>query len=231
MVVDKKKTVLIFNPLIAYIGKLFYPRTFSFTSTPRFIIFPALLMSFLLFRRWRKEAEYEKLVLPLVFWGYMLIYWFRASLGRYMLPVVPLVMLFFIFFLLEGLKKKLFARNTIIATTIFTLTGFFFENKYPLIKLALMVFFLSVLWLIYQLQQKKVPRLPLYKLMYLSLITLFSVMVFIGTSFANGRQMGRYQVFGYCGQMDSIAQRFNAKERIWINHDVGLIQFSRHDGQ
>jgi hypothetical protein len=227
----KQKSVYVINLLMAYIGKLFYPRTFSFTATPRFIILPALLMSFLLFQRWRQEKEYEKLMLTFVFWSYMFVYWIRASLGRYMLPIVPIVILFFIFFLLEGLKKPRFARNTLIATVIFSFIGFFFESKYPMIKLCLMVFFLTGFWLLYILQQKNARQLSLYKLGYAAMIALLSGMVFLGSSFANARQLGRYHVFGYCGQMEKISSLFKDKERIWINHDVGLIQFFRHDGR
>lgn len=216
----------------AYIGKLFYSRTFSITSMPRFIIIPAFLMSFVLFRRWKNEGEYARLILPLIFWVYMIVYILHSSYGRYLLPVVPVIILCFAYFLRDGLKMKRFAGYTLIATSLFAVVGLWFETNYPVIKISITVFFMAGLWFLYMYRHRRTgshEAAGLFKGVFVVLLALVSGAIFIGTSFANSRQLGRFAAFGCCGQMKEIASQFKPGETIWINYDVGLIQFFRHD--
>ncbi|MCP5048399.1 MAG: hypothetical protein GY940_14615, partial [bacterium] len=226
--------------ILSYAAKPFNSRTFSFTSMPRFIILPALLMSFLMFREWKRKEEFEKLILPFILWFYVIIYVFRSGFGRYILPMVPVIMLFFIFFLRDGLRKKKFARNTLAAVTVFTAVGVFFETNYPLVKVLLALFFLAGMWFIYYRQHRPdkssthpsaYPSTTVLKEIYITLICVLSFFVFLGTSYSNARQLGRYIAWGHNSQMSEIARLFNPKEPVWINFDRGMIQFYRHDGR
>jgi hypothetical protein len=225
-----KKIILLVNLLVSYIGKLFYSRTFSFTSMPRFIIVPAFVMSIRLFRYWKRSGQFQKLIAPLILWCYLFSYLLRSSMGRYLLPVVPLIMLFFVSFMAHGLKDRRFARNTLLATILFTAVGLSFESNFQLIKVALNLFFLAGFWLVYRFQQKNKRTVVYFKMGFILLICLLAFSVFLGTSYFNARQLGHYFAFGYCGQMDKISRLFEKNERIWINFNRGLVHFHRHSG-
>jgi hypothetical protein len=232
------RTIIAFvNLMLSYIGKLFYSRTFSFTSMPRFIIFPALVMSLVLFREWKKNRQFERLLLPFILWIYLLFYLLRPSFGRYILPVLPVIMLFFIFFLRDGLKQRRLSRNTLTAVVCLTAAGFFFDSQFLLIKIPLSLFFLALLWLLYYREGKEGGEFPQInglkkmKIIFVAVLGVFSFLVFSGTSYFNARQIGRFMAFGYCSQMEEIAARFEEKEVVWINFDRGKVQFFRHDGR
>lgn len=218
------------NLLLAYIGKIFYPRTFSITSVPRFIILPAVIMSLHLIRRWKQEKQYRKLLLPIVFWSYLAGYLMRVSMGRYLLPLSPVIILFFLLFLKEGLKKKIFARNTLLAVTFFEILALSFEIKYPLLKLSLTFFFVAMFWLLYYLQHKQGGAKERFKLAASVIIGIISILVFIGSDFANVRQLGRYLTWGYAGQARQVARLSVANEKTWINTGRGMVEFFRNDG-
>ena len=246
-VIRPMRSGLDFSMIPGYFSKTLAPRSFSFTSMPRFIIIPALFMSLLLFRRWKAEQSYEKLLLPVLTWVYLIIYILRTSHGRYLLPAVPLIILLFVFFLLEGLKEKKMARNALLTSFLFTLAAMVMIPNYPLIKLGLSLFFLTGLWLLYfkehanhyrngalhdlvRLAESPFGR-PLTLQSFVITLCLVSFLVFLGTSWANARQIGRYVNWGYNNEMGKISMQFKKKEAIWINFDRGLIQFYRHNGR
>lgn len=220
------------NLLLAYIGKIFYPRTFSITSIPRFIVLPALIMSFAMFRRWKQEKQYQKLLLPLVCWSYLAGYLMRISMGRYLLPASPVIILFFLFFLKEGLKKRTFARNTLVAATLFEVLSWFFEVKYPLFKLGLTAFFLALFWLLYYRQHNRGGDQDRnrHKLTYAVIIGVFCATVYLGSEFANVRQLARYFTWGYACQARQVARLLKPNEKTWINTGRGMVEFYRNDG-
>ncbi len=159
-------------------------------------------------------------------------------------------MLFFIFFLLEGLKQKTLARNALIVTTLFSLAGIVLTPKYPVIKLLLSLGFLVGLWLLYAMEQANktgssgLPGLqsrPVQSLIvqsrmvksiskefYVLLICVVSFLVFLGSSYSNARQLGRYLTWGYNNEMSEIADRFKDKEAVWINVDSSISRFVLH---
>ncbi|MCP4153579.1 MAG: hypothetical protein GY757_37975, partial [bacterium] len=229
------KVLHYFHILLLYIGKIFYSRTFSLTTMPRFILLPALIMSFRLYRHWHRQKEYGKILLPAILWFYLVIYLLRSSYGRYLLPVVPIIILFFIMFLRDGMKEKRFAKNTLIAVMVFAALGLYYEINFPLIKLILTLFFVSGLWYLYsrpgtgQSGVEKVEKVDKQKFLYIVMIGLCSIAITIGTSLVKPFQVGNFLAWGYNSQMKEIARNFKEKEKIWINCDRGLIQFYRHD--
>ncbi len=213
------------------IGKLFHYRTFSFTSIPRFFIVPAVVMMFLLFSRWKRSGEYEKLILPMVGGIFLLVHWLRSGVGRGILPVAAIIILFFIYFLVEGIKRKKTARNTLIAATAFTAAALFFNPNFPVVKVVLSFIFITWLWAIFYLQHKdkNTPRLSRLKKGIIVATGVFSIITFLGTSYLKPFQLGRWDAWGRHSEMDAVAGQFEKGETLWINYDLPQVQFFRHD--
>jgi len=219
----------VFTYLSSYLRKLFYSRTFSFTTMPRFIILPALLMSGLLFRRWYGQGDCDRLILPLILWPFLLIYLMRTSYGRHMLPMVPVLVLLFFFFLRDGLSHRPVVLFALVGSFLFTAPMFFFNPHYPLFKLILSTLGLAGLWLLYYIHQKQKGRVEAAKFLFIGMLAALMVLVFVGTSFSNQRQLGRYKVYGSNGQAAVIAGAAAKKEKIWVNHQRNLIEFFRQE--
>ena len=83
------------NVTLAYIGKILYPRTFSFISIPKIITLPAIVIAYKKFRLWWSEKD-KGYLLPMILFFNVVIFILRASHGRYLLCVSSLFMLFFI---------------------------------------------------------------------------------------------------------------------------------------
>ena len=54
--------------LVAYGGKILYPAMFSLNGIPKAAALPALVMSGVLFARWRRERRTERQALCLMLW-------------------------------------------------------------------------------------------------------------------------------------------------------------------
>ncbi|MFC2158942.1 hypothetical protein ACFLT9_14005 [Acidobacteriota bacterium] len=211
--------------LLLYFHKILYFRTFSLTSLPRFIVLPALIFSILLFRKWFRQGDRERLLLPLLFWTYLLVYILRSSHGRYLLPITPVIMLFFILFLKDGLSQKILSRNVLGAVFIFVSLGLVFEAGFIPIKIGIYTVILSLFLIL--LRGRDIKRLPLNKLKWAFVLGIgfFTFCIQIASSYLLPGQIGKFIAWGYCGEMDKIAGQFKGDEPIWINTDSNLFKF------
>lgn len=223
------KIVLFINFILLYVGKILYPRTFSFISVPKFMILPAVVMSFSYFKYWYNKREKTKLIFPLIFWSYLFIYILQWSVGRYIFPIVPLTILFFIYFLKYGMERTVFARNVLIATSIFVALGIYFENNYILIKIILNIVVLTGIFCIFYFQRKKIKNLMRFKFMLIAIIGVFTFSISIASSILLPRQVGHYFVWGYNSEYKKIITYFDKIEKIWINTNPYLLSFYRNE--
>ena len=135
------------NLFLAYLGKILYPRTFSFLSIPKIIVIPAIITSIQYFKKNLKNKKVRQLILPLLLWSYFAFFIVRVAMGRYLFPITPVIVFFFIIFLRDGLSKKLFSKRILLVSAIFVLFGLYFEIDYLLIKVSLNLILFGILFL------------------------------------------------------------------------------------
>lgn len=215
LLVGDSNLVKVVNIVLSYIGKIFYPRTFSFLSIPFLILTPAVILSFEYLKKWFKEKKTELIFLSMFLLTYLVIYIVRASLGRYLLPVAPIVIVFFLYFLKDIQKEKKYLWILILAT-ILSGVGIYFEYSYIWIKILATALFLGLMWLMYFF--KKFNK-DIFKYILIVGISLFTAATSLLGSYTHG-QIGAYLMYGYNRECEEIVKLVDEDERVWIN-DIG----------
>ncbi|MDD2224785.1 MAG: hypothetical protein PHP97_01335 [Candidatus Shapirobacteria bacterium] len=153
----------IYQIVISYVQKILYPKVFSLLSLPLIIVIPSLATSIILFNKWRKTKKYELMLLPLIFWIYLIVYVFYTSIGRYLYPIFPIIYIFFLFLIKNN---KIFSKPillTIISTSgILTILDVFYDQGFLYIKALLYLCFFIGLILISFDKFKKLSFLYIY---------------------------------------------------------------------
>ena len=216
---DDKKPIICFiansvNTITGYVGKILYPRTFSFISIPKIIVLPSIVIAISMLIKWFKNKD-RKVVLPIALLLNILVLIFRASHGRYLLCVAPVFFIFFTIFLKDAIKKPRYFRNILIFTTIFVLLGLFFESNFLIYKIILESSLLILLWSIWFSRGNK-------NLLKISRTLLFVALVsgMFLTSFAFSYSIGQissYMKYGSNRETLQIVESLNEDEVIWIN--------------
>ena len=223
------KFIMLLKILLLYFRKIFYFRTFSLSSWPRFIVLPALAMSFLCFKEWRKREEQPKMIFQFVLWGFFLVYILRTSHGRYLLPVAPVLMLFFILFLKEGVKRKRFALLTLLGTVLFICAGMLFEHGYVLVKVFLYIIIGSGLFFYFFHFHRKTEWVLRIRRALVLFIGFSAICINVAVSIILPGQIGSFKEWGYCAEFNKIADQFGKEKNLWINIDTKLFRFFRGD--
>jgi len=212
-----------------YARKILYFRTFSLTSTPRFLILIAVAVSFLIFKRWRERNENERLFLPIIFWCFLLCYILRTSHGRYLLPILPVIILFFLLFIRDVIKDKRFALVTIGAAAVFVTMGMLFETDYILFKTVINTVILAGLLVLYFHTRYESRFHDQLKTGLILLIGLMSFAINLSVSYLRPGQIGIFYEWGYCGEYNKIADTCKQDVPIWSNIEGELFQFFMND--
>jgi hypothetical protein len=217
---------------MSYLGKILYPRSFSFISIPKVIFFPALLTSMLLFPKFFKKKDYTFLSFALIFWSYILVFVLRASFDRYLFPILPVVVYFFIIFIKDLIKQRKKFLFVLAITTVLAFLGLFFEVDYIAIKIVLNIIVLLLYmgyFIVYPRFYKNVNLISSILFIALSGIT-FSVIAYF--FYANG-QLYYYRLWGKDYEVKKVVEYFDDDENIMIN-DPGwnmLINVYRGDNR
>lgn len=205
----------IFDTIILYIGKILYPRTFSFISIPKIIVLPAIIYAFSAFLSWWKNRDL-KYFLPMILFFNTIIIILRTSHGRYLLGVSFLFILFFLLFIKEGFKRATYSRNILIATTAFVILGLFFETTFLYQKIVLEISLLILLWVIWLLRKKGKVLFSFSKKIFL--LALISGMFLTSVAFSSEiGQISSFTKYGYNREARELLKPFNQNEKIWIN--------------
>lgn len=201
------------NVILLYVGKIFYPRTFSFLSIPFIILIPSLGFAYRYFVCSYKEKKTEKLILPILLFFYISIYILHASISRYILPISPIIFLFFFLFLKDFSLGQKDAKKILVLTLIFTLGGLYFEYNYVLIKIIIIFFLFSIYLYIYLSAKKNTGYL---KYLFVLIVSAFSVGTCILASYSYGQIKG-YRLYGYNRECRKIVSLVEKDDKIWIN--------------
>lgn len=205
----------VFNIVKSYTGKILYPRSFSFISIPKIVIFPAIVSSIFFFKKKLKKKDSFYLLLNSLLWSFLLVFFLRASFDRYLLPIVPVVLFFYIYFLKELIKGRKAFLFTVVLSGILAFVGLFFEVEYLVIKFVLNLFLLLI-YLLYYLFPKRVPSTDILISGVVSCITLSVALFFF---YANG-QLRYYINFGKDYEIKRVVSFFQEDEKVLLN-DVG----------
>lgn len=212
---EEKTIEKVINTVKSYIGKILYPRTFSFISIPKIIIFPAIFSSIYFFKRKIKRKDTFYSALFFLFWSFLLVFLLRASFDRYILPILPVIFFFYIYFLKGVIKEKKVFISTVILSGVLALLGMFFEVDYILIKVGLNILILAI-YLLYSHFHTKIPNLFEYVTILVAGISLLVVLFFF---YANG-QLRYYIRWGKDFEVKQVVSHFEQEEKIILN-DVG----------
>jgi len=226
--VEKKEVRNVISVIMSYIGKILYPRSFSFISIPKMIFFPAFLTSILMFFKFLKKKDHTFVSFALILWSYILVFVLRASFDRYLFPILPVVVYFFIIFVKDLIKERKRFISVLAITTALAFLGLFFEVDYIALKVILNVLIL-LLYIGYLLFYKKVKLMSTILFVSLSMIT-FSVIAYF--FYANG-QLYYYRLWGKDYEVKKVLECFDEDENIMIN-DPGwnmLINVYRGDNR
>jgi hypothetical protein len=209
------------NLLLAYTGKLLYPRTFSFIAVPKILVVPAVAMSVSCFRRWRREGQVTHAAVPLFFWAYLAIYVLRWSHGRYLLPVVPLFALFFVDFLQNGLRDRRTTVHVLAWTTVFVALGFAFEKNYVWVKAVLGISSLAVLALAALAGEGKHATTAARAAVAVPLVVGgFAMAAALASSLLLPGQIGHFLALGHNRECRLVMEELGPGDRVWVN-DIG----------
>lgn len=207
----------IVNIILSYVGKISYPRVFSFLSIPKVVIFPVVASSIITLKRYvlSKKTERKNLrnyaMLSTLILTWLAIYILRASHGRYLLPIVPAIAVIYVYFLFEQkltLKQK---KIIFIGTVIYVSFGIYFETSYVVPKI-LLEFGILTLFLTVFLK----PYLLHVKYLLISLLVAGSIATAILFSFVQGQIYGSLN-FGINRNAKQIAELLPEDGRYWIN--------------
>lgn len=205
--------IYVINIIISYIGKILYPRTFSFLSIPFVVLIPSLWMAYRSFILYFREKEKEKLVLPILIFVYLAIYVLHASISRYIIPISPIIFVYFLLFLQNVSYRRFFTKKVFIFTLIFIIAGLYFEYSYVLIKVFINISLLFIIYLLYF--SKRINKLFLKSVLIL-IISMFSLGTSLLASYMYGQIKG-YRLYGYSRECQEIVSSVDNKDRIWIN--------------
>jgi len=165
----------------------------------------------------------------LFFWIYVVVYILRASHGRYILPLIPVILFFFLAFLREGLKDRKFSLITLIVTVMFVSLGLVFETSYVWIKILINICIISALFMVFVFTHLKTHLLPYVKKGLIFFIGMTTMMISLSMSYLIPGQIGTFLEFGYCAEYKKIADSVGKEHRIWSNMGGQLFRFYYQD--
>lgn len=203
----------IINILLSYLGKILYPRTFSFLSIPFIILIPSLFSAYKVLITGLKKKDSKRVLLPVILFVFLFIYIFHASTGRYLLPITPVIFMFFLLFLCSLSSGKVVPIKLFLVTALFIIGGLYFEYSFVLIKAAMNLILFLMLILIYR--SKKLNKEHLLLIMVI-LISIFSLGTSMLVSYSHGQIKG-YRMYGYNRECKEIVSLVDKEEKIWIN--------------
>ncbi len=209
--------IIFLNSFLLYFSKIFHYRAFTFLSIPKIILFPAIFCSVSCFVQWWRERKTNLIGLTLFLWFYLIIYTVRISNGRYLIPVLPIIIFFFIKFLKTKLESQTFPKWIFGFTLLAIISGFYFEEKYLTIKICINFILVTMLFLLFYTNYKNWKIVKIIPAFFIATLGIICMIVALASSLLLPGQIGGYLNFGYNRQTKQILEQFPKDERIWFN--------------
>ena len=210
--------------IVSYFEKFLYISTFSFQGIPLVVLIPSLVSSIYMFKKWW-QSNRSLLILNTFFWSYLFIYMIRSSHQRYILPLIPFAIIFFIFqfisFEKDEKKYHSYFIWTLVLTSIAVIMTFIYQDWGDL-KALFNIFsgaiLLTMLFAIYFLKKH---RKILVKFLMIAIIV---ASVFINVyALSTKNQIYKSNLWGINGEADKIAQLVEPEDTIFVDCKSGTI--------
>lgn len=201
------------NIFLSYLGKVLYPRTFSFLSVPFVILIPSIFVAFKMGIEWFRKKDTSKLILPLMLFVYLSIYILHASISRYIMPISPIIFLFYLLFLKNFSSKQIYTKKLLLITILFVIGGLYFEYSFIFVKVLINLIVLGLYLFIY------LDKTKYNSLLKLSVIVLLSFF-YMGTSLLASYMFGQikgYRLYGYNRECEKIVSLVSKEDVVWIS--------------
>jgi hypothetical protein len=209
--------VSVINILLSYIGKILYPRVFSFLSVPKVVMLPVIFCSLWILREYffqkRKELR-DFAILSLLVLIWILLFILRASHGRYLLPVVPVISVIYLYLLFKQEMTRKQKIAIAILTLFYFLAGSLFETTYTIHKLGLEMFVYLVFLI--ALFKPKIKIVKYFLIITISVATFATALLF---SFIQGQIYG-YMEYGKNRNVSDFVDLLPKDEKYWTNNIV-----------
>jgi hypothetical protein len=209
--------VSVINILLSYIGKILYPRVFSFLSVPKVVMLPVIFCSLWILREYffqkRKELR-DFAILSLLVLIWILLFILRASHGRYLLPVVPVISVIYLYLLFKQEMTRKQKIAIAILTLFYFLAGSLFETTYTIHKLGLEMFVYLVFLI--ALFKPKIKIMKYFLIITISVATFATALLF---SFIQGQIYG-YMEYGKNRNVSDFVDLLPKDEKYWTNNIV-----------
>ncbi len=210
--------------IASYFEKFLYISTFSFQGISLFVLIPSFISSLYIFKEWKKSKK-QLLFLVLFFWVFIIVYMIRSSHQRYILPLLPFLIIFLIIGLItmtkEWSKYRKFYLVTIIISVIAFLATILYQDLTDLRVLFNIVSGFVILLLLGGLFYFKK-----YRKVLINLITIFIIgaSLFINIyAISTKNQIYKSITWGINGEANRIAQMLSPEDVIFVDCKSGSI--------
>lgn len=208
----------------SYFEKFLYISIYSFQGISLFVLIPSVISSLYIFKKW-KENKKQLLFLIIFFWIFLLIYMIRSSHQRYILPLLPFLIIFLIIGLItitkEWSKYRKFYLTTIIVSTFAFLATILYQDLIDLRVLFNLVSGFILLLLFGSLSYFKKYRKILINLI---LIVIIGASLFINVyALSTKNQIYKSLTWGINGEASKIAEMLSPEDVVFVDCKSGTI--------
>ncbi len=210
-----KQTSVSFFQRSGYLTKFFLPRMFSYVSTPKIIVVPALIQSVRCFFLKTSKLKEDGKPLFFILVSIFITFYFRTGHARYTFAMAPLFIIFFLDWF-ANFRRDRGSVIIFIITALAVVFGLFFELR--LIKVKILIHTVLLGLLLVMLFNHKFKWLP-QKFLLTGWIIAQAVIALgatIAASFIlDAGQIYRWRIHGYSGEIGKVAQYAPNNQKIW----------------
>lgn len=209
---------------LSYLEKFFYISNFSLQGIPLAILIPSLLASVYSFKVWLKRDSLF-LFCNLFYWSFLLIYLIRTSHQRYLFPIIPLSLLFFVLFFFfnnkESEKFRPYLRVSLILMTLTTILSFLYQDMneirevFNVLFTALITILLFFLYYFYKYKTLITNSIIIFVAFISILITWYALLF--------NNQIYKSSVWGINGEANKIAEFLEPEDIVFVDCASGTI--------
>lgn len=208
--------------------QIFGPKGFSLVSIPKFIIVPAVAMGIRLQNRWIKSPLPSLTVLPFIAWPYLAIVTITRSSGRHLLPILPILLIFFMLFIRDGIEDSQFFKLTVIATSVTVALEIIFPHPQQLMNAIIQAMVLILFWA-YYFTTRAATKLHAYtSILLVGAIAVSTAGSAIVASYLLPGQIGRALTWGHLSEIRLTAKYVPPQTPVWVNANPLLTSFYTH---
>lgn len=205
----------IVNTILNYIGKLLYPRSFSYTSIPRILILPVIFIGIFKSKKWLKNNP-KILFLFINIAVFLVIFLLRNSHGRYLFSISPFIFILLTLFIFEMTKNVKMTIFVLTISWIVEVSGLYFETSQSIIKMFLSLVILFVFLFTFYISKKESKYLEYSTYLCVLLIGSISLFSSLYFSYSQG-QIHESRKYGYAFESSTSSKILSNYDFVYIN--------------